>query len=104
MVWCATSLVIVRDVTGPDRDALIRQLRNEGLDVTEWQDEPGASYPEHAHATREVRVVVDGSMTITTGDRTVELGPGDRIDLAPNEPHSAVVGPAGCTYLAGTDR
>jgi anti-sigma factor ChrR (cupin superfamily) len=91
-------------VTRADRDALIRQLRDEGLDVIEWQDDPGTSYPEHAHATREVRVVLNGSMSITTGDRTVELGPGDRMELAPNQAHSAVVGPAGCTYLAGTDR
>lgn len=86
------------------RAEAIEALRAEGLDVTEWTDEPGARYPAHAHPQREVRVVLRGTMTITTPDGTRELGPGDRIDLAPHEEHSAVVGPDGCAYLAGTDR
>jgi hypothetical protein len=43
-------------------------------------------------------------MTVTEGSREHRLGPGDRVDLEPNEPHSALVGPDGCTYLAGTER
>jgi quercetin dioxygenase-like cupin family protein len=89
---------------GIDRESLIAQLRSEGLDVTEWSDEPHATYPAHTHAAREVRIILEGAMRIMVGDRDHELAPGDRIDLAPNEPHSAVIGPAGCTYLAGTDR
>jgi quercetin dioxygenase-like cupin family protein len=87
-----------------DRQRLITQLRSEGLDVTEWTDAPGTSYPEHAHRTREVRVVLEGTMTLILREQRRELRPGDRIDLAPDEPHAAVVGPDGVTYLAGTGR
>jgi quercetin dioxygenase-like cupin family protein len=89
-------------VTG--RDAAIAQLRDEGLDVTEWRDDPGTSYEEHAHPEREVRVVLEGSITFVIAGRKRKLAAGDRIDLAPMEPHSATVGPAGAHYLAGTDR
>ena len=104
MAGLATSLDIVRDMARVDRKRLIRQLREEGLDVTEWSDEPDASYPEHAHAAREVRVVLQGTMTLVVNGVTHVLGPGDRLDLAPDEAHSAVIGPGGCTYLAGSDR
>lgn len=87
-----------------DRRRLIAELRAEGLDVVEWTDEPGTSYPEHTHPAREVRIVLEGAMTITEGSREHRLGPGDRVDLEPNEAHSALVGPDGCTYLAGTER
>lgn len=103
-VWFATSLVIVRDVARVDREDLLRQLRADGLDVTEWSDEPDAAYPEHAHRTREVRIVLDGTMTVVVGGTSHALGPGDRIDLPPGEPHSALVGPEGCSYLAGSER
>ena len=91
-------------MTTIDRQALIDELRAEGLDVTEWFDDPHASYPEHSHAGREVRVVLEGAMTILVAGTSHELGPGDRLDLEPGRAHSAVVGPEGCTYLAGSDR
>ncbi len=91
---------MLRDV--PERSRLVAELAREGLRVTEWSDEPGAVYTEHAHETAEVRVVLEGSMAVTTRSGTFELRPGDRIDLAPAEPHAAVVGPDGVRYLAGT--
>jgi quercetin dioxygenase-like cupin family protein len=84
-----------------DRQRLIDSLRTEGLDVTEWTDDPGATYPEHSHEHREVRVVLTGAMTISAGGRSFVLGPGDRIDLDAHEAHVAAVGPAGVAYLAG---
>jgi len=79
-------------------------MRSEGLDVTEWTDDPGATYPEHSHERREVRVVLTGEMTISAGDQSFVLSPGDRIDLDAGEAHGATVGSAGVTYLAGSSR
>lgn len=97
----AASAAIVRTM---DVRQAARDLAAEGLDVTEWRDDPNATYDEHSHPGREVRVVISGEMTIRTdrGDRV--LGPGDRLDLEPDETHSAVVGPEGVHYLAGTSR
>lgn len=87
-----------------DRDEAIAWLEAEGLVVTEWSDDAKTYYAEHAHPEREVRIVLDGSMTVSTQGREHLLGPGDRIDLAPEQPHEAEVGPDGVRYLAGTSR
>jgi quercetin dioxygenase-like cupin family protein len=80
---------------------LIAALIAEGLVVTEWSDEPNTSYAEHVHETNEVRIVLEGSVTVTTDGRSIDLGPGDRLDIATGQPHSALVGANGVTYLAG---
>jgi mannose-6-phosphate isomerase-like protein (cupin superfamily) len=87
-----------------DRRATIAALEAEGLCVTEWRDDPNTSYLAHSHPYREVRVVLEGSMTIAVAERAVDLRPGDRMDLDPGQEHSAVVGAAGVRYIAGTAR
>jgi quercetin dioxygenase-like cupin family protein len=87
-----------------DTQALVSQLRTDGLRVTEWTDPAGTSYAEHAHPHREVRVVLEGEITFVVGSRVFVLGPGDRIDFAAGEVHAARIGRAGATYLAGTAR
>jgi quercetin dioxygenase-like cupin family protein len=87
-----------------DKKRLTDSMRGEGLDVTEWRDDPGSTYPEHSHQHREVRVVLTGQMTVSAGGRSFVLSPGDRIDLDAGEPHGATVGSSGVTYLAGSGR
>lgn len=87
-----------------DRRTAIDTLRAEGLDVTEWHDDAGTSYDEHAHPYREVRIVLRGSITFVLTDGDVTLGPGDRLDLAAGRRHAAKVGPEGVHYIAGTGR
>ncbi len=79
-------------------------MRGEGLDVTEWSDDPDTTYTEHSHEHREVRVVLTGEMTIRASGRAFVLRPGDRIDLDPGETHGATVGSGGVSYLAGSLR
>lgn len=82
----------------------IDTLEREGWFVTEWQDEPHTRYGTHAHADSEVRVVIKGSMAIVIDGVEHPLRAGDRFDVEPDVVHSAVVGPDGCTYLAGARR
>lgn len=87
-----------------DREDEITQLRAQGLDVTEWHDAPGTDYAEHAHPSREVRVILAGSITFVIDGMTRELRTGDRIELLPMQSHSAHVGRDGVHYIAGSDR
>lgn len=95
-------MATVRRTGAVDRTAVARELTDDGLDVLLWEDAPDVHYPEHAHPAREVRHVLAGTMTMGCSDETHELGPGDRIELEPNEGHWASVGPQGVTYLAGS--
>lgn len=86
------------------RAGAIAALDAEGLEVTEWHDDAGATYEEHHHPFAETRIVLVGTMTFVVDGHEHVLGPEDRIDLAPGEPHAAQVGPDGVHYLAGTKR
>lgn len=91
--------------SGPaDREAYLSEMEAEGLHVIEWTDAPGVHYPEHSHPDREVRVVLDGSMTVRTGTTSIELHPGDRVVFEAGERHEVWVGSEGVTYLAGSTR
>jgi quercetin dioxygenase-like cupin family protein len=87
-----------------DGAQLVAALRADGFDVTEWTDDAGATYDEHTHEHGEVRIVLAGAMTIIAGGVEHHLGPHDRIDLAPREPHAAQVHDDGVRYLAGSRR
>lgn len=98
-------MATVRRTGNVDRRAAAAELAADGLDVIVWEDAPGVEYPEHAHPAREVRHVLEGSMTVGAGGGVHELGPGDRVELDPGERHWARVGPEGVTYLsASSDR
>lgn len=87
-----------------ERRRAIAELEAEGLDVTEWSDDASASYATHAHEHREVRIVLEGALTMIVDGNERELGPGDRMDLESGQEHAARVGPDGVRYLAGTQR
>jgi quercetin dioxygenase-like cupin family protein len=82
----------------------VEKLEREGWFVTEWRDEPHTRYGSHTHADDEVRVVLDGSMTIVVDGVSHEVRAGERFDVVGGVEHHAVVGPDGCTYLAGAKR
>ena len=74
-------------------------FREEGLNPETWSNEPGYVYGEHQHPYHKVLFCTDGSITFHTPDRDIDLGPGDRLDLAPGTPHSATVGGSGVTCM-----
>ena len=71
----------------------------EGLVPRAWSNEPGYTYGEHRHPFHKVLFCVEGSITFHILDGDVFLRPGDRLDLPPDTPHSATVGPEGVSCM-----
>jgi quercetin dioxygenase-like cupin family protein len=67
------------------------RLEQEGLYLSRFDMVPGDSYPDHAHPAAEIRWIVSGRMRVAIGKEEIVLGPGDRLDLAPNVVHAADV-------------
>ena len=80
---------------------LAARLRAEGLGPSSWSNGPGDRYAAHDHAYDKVIVVADGSIAFGLPDlgRTVDLAPGDRLELPAGTRHDALVGRAGVTCL-----
>lgn len=82
----------------------IAQLENEGWEhVYEWQDKAGAVYEEHSHEGKVVLLVTEGSMDVAIDGTTSTLRAGDRLDIPPHTPHSALVGPQGVQFVVGEE-
>ena len=74
---------------------------NGRLALVEVTEPPGAEAPLHVHHREEEGFyVLDGSVTITVGDETTELAPGDFAFGPRDIPHRYTVGPDGCRMLA----
>jgi quercetin dioxygenase-like cupin family protein len=88
---------------GPLQVATLRRaLEREGMATAWWSDVPGAKLPLHAHPFPETRWIVEGYLRVTAGNETIDLGPGDRLDLPPNLPHvTEVVGLGKVIYVSG---
>lgn len=83
---------------GPDPPAeaeLTGRLTAAGLAPTGWSNGPGDRYGWHQHGYTKILYCVRGSITFHTDHGEVELGPGDRLELAAGTGHAATVGPAG---------
>ncbi len=70
-------------------------MRDEGLSPGWWSNGPGDRYAEHEHGYQKVLYCSSGSIVFETPTERFELKPGDRLELPPHTPHSAVVGDAG---------
>ncbi len=90
-------------VRPPVTEPLLRErLAREGLSPSRWSNGPHAVYALHDHPYAKVLMVVSGSITFTVqgaGSRVVPMESGDRLDLPPRTPHSAVVGAEGVVCL-----
>jgi mannose-6-phosphate isomerase-like protein (cupin superfamily) len=79
-----------------------KQLKAEGFaHIFEWQDGPGAYYPDHTHAGITAHIVMEGEMTLTFGGSARTFRAGDRCDVPAGATHSARMGPSGCRYVVG---
>jgi len=83
----------------PTEAALERLLRDEGLTPRWWSNGPGDRYAAHSHSYHKVLYCARGSIRFEAGAEQIELSPGDRLEIPPTTPHSAVVGPDGVTCV-----
>jgi quercetin dioxygenase-like cupin family protein len=81
-----------------------QKLKSEGfVHVYEWTDSPNTIYPEHSHKGRVSFYIVKGSITMNIDGIEHAIYEGGRIDVPINAPHTATVGPYGCTFVVGED-
>ena len=86
----------------PQLSTLRRALEDEGMVTAWWSDVPGAQVATHTHDFPEARWVLSGFLKVTAGGETVQLGPGDRLDVPAGTPHATeVVGLAPVIYVTG---
>ena len=78
-------------------EAIEEIYRREGLSPYRWGNGPGDRYGTHSHAYNKVLYCARGSITFVANGEPVELQAGDRLDLPAGTPHSAIVGPKGCS-------
>lgn len=70
-----------------------------GLSPRWWSNGPGDRYASHDHSYHKVLYCARGSIRFQIGDDAFDLSPGDRLDIPPGTPHSAVVGAEGVTCV-----
>lgn len=75
------------------------RLSAEGLAPYTWGNPPGDTYAPHAHGYDKVLICLSGSIVFDVGGESVELLPGDRLDLPADTIHAAVVGRTGVVCL-----
>jgi len=86
----------------PPEEAIARRLREEAEHCYRWSNGPGAHYGVHSHPYRKVLYVAHGSITfLPIGQPQVTMGHGDRIEIPPGTPHSALVGAEGVVCWEG---
>jgi quercetin dioxygenase-like cupin family protein len=84
-----------RHAEPPAEAALERLLRAEGLAPSWWSNAPGDRYRSHEHPYHKVLYCARGSISFELAGEQLPLSPGDRLDIPPGTPHSALVGPEG---------
>lgn len=89
------------EAQAPTEAAIQRLLKLEGLSAYAWQNGPHDIYSAHSHSYDKVIYVVRGSITFGLPElsNSVELAPGDRLDLPRGVRHDAQVGSEGVVCL-----
>lgn len=85
----------------PTEAAIRRMFEAEHLQPYAWSNSSGDVYNAHSHTYHKVIYVVRGSITFGLPDegRRITLGAGDRLDLASEVVHDAIVGSEGVVCL-----
>jgi quercetin dioxygenase-like cupin family protein len=85
----------------PDERQLRALVSAENIAPYAWGNPPGDRYEAHSHPYHKVLYCLSGSIVFEMPElgQSVELGPGDRLDLPPRVLHSAKVGADGVVCL-----
>jgi quercetin dioxygenase-like cupin family protein len=87
----------------PTEKRMMRALELEGYDVLVFTYRPGTVFPEHEHPRPKCDAVVQGVLRVIVGEKSFEVGPGDRIYVPAGTRHAAeVVGAETVVSLDGT--
>ncbi len=103
----AASATVTRwpDSAPPSRQDLEALFRRERLAPNWWSNGPGDRYAAHSHNYHKVLYCASGGVRFTiVGDASIELRPGDRLDIMPGTVHSADVGPQGVSCVEAARR
>lgn len=65
------------------------------------KDGPNFEYPEHEHPVYTAHIIIEGSMTIWQGGKEHVCRAGERMNFEKSTPHTAKMGPEGCTFITG---
>lgn len=76
-----------------------KMIRDEGFDPMKYENAPGDIYPLHQHPETKLLAFLSGTMDVVSAGEKFSCAPGDKLVILGNTPHSAVVGPAGCTFF-----
>jgi quercetin dioxygenase-like cupin family protein len=79
--------------------AVARAVHGEQLTMAVVELESGVAVPEHRHVNEQLGFVARGSITMTIGGESRELGVGETYVIATDVPHAAVAGPDGATVI-----
>ncbi len=71
--------------------ALRAKLELPGYSVSRYVYPPGTYFPDHTHNVDKMDAVLSGTFRVATHDGTVDLGPGDAIEVPRGVVHSAEV-------------
>ena len=84
-----------------EQDEVLTVMRAQGLLPYRWSNAPHDTYAAHSHPYHKVVYCVRGStrFVLTRENQSLELRPGDRLDIEPGTQHSAFVGPEGVVCL-----
>lgn len=90
-----------QETFSPSEPDLAALLHAEGLAYYPWSNGPNDLYAPHDHAYHKIIYVVRGTITFMLPEtgQSLQLHPGDRLELPANTRHSAVVGAEGVTCL-----
>lgn len=86
----------------PEERELVEMMEAEGLRPYAWSNSPHYVYGEHDHPYHKVLYAARGSIRFVVEGQSIELRPGDRLELPPRTRHSAYVGPEGVVCLEAT--
>jgi hypothetical protein len=77
------------------REAIERMAEEGCLPPRFWGNGPGDRYGWHSHDYHKVLFCLTGSIIFHTKSGDIDMGAGDRLDLAPRTEHATTVGPVG---------